>query len=100
VVVNGSAFDRDLRAELAHFQPLVFWLLSTGTRLSEAIELEWLDVNLIERRAVLRNTKNGSSRGVPLHASVAVALANLPHREGRVFRTNRGAAYWVIDGGR
>jgi integrase len=32
------------------------------------------------------DTKNGTGRGLPLHPSLAAILANLPHREGCVFR--------------
>ena len=55
-------------------------------------------VDLIERWAVFRNTKRGKNRqiregedrGVPLHKDAVAMLASLPHRDGRVFRTEKG----------
>jgi integrase len=38
-------------------------------------------------------TKNGQRRGVPLHQRVVIALANVPHREGEVFRRPDGLPY-------
>jgi integrase len=38
-------------------------------------------------------TKNGEPRGVNLKADVVAALANLPHREGEVFRRRDGLPY-------
>jgi integrase len=69
-----------------HLKPLVIFLFYTGARLSEALYLDWRDVDLSRRQVSFTDTKNGESRGVPLHDRVLVAFANLPHREGAVFR--------------
>ena len=37
-------------------------------------------------------TKDEKARGIPLHQRVVVALANLPHRDGEVFRRPDGIA--------
>lgn len=75
----------------AHLKQLVIFLLSTGARLSEALYLNWSDVDLSKRRVVFRETKNGEDRGVPLPTEAVVALANLPwDREGPVFRRPGG----------
>jgi integrase len=42
-----------------------------------------LDLN--RGHVIFEKTKNGSSRGVPLHQDLVAILANLPHREGMVF---------------
>jgi integrase len=49
--------------------------LSTGARLSEALYLEWRDVDLTRSRVHFvptnaRGIKNGEARGVPLHPRV------------------------------
>ena len=46
-------------------------------------------VDLSERR----RTKNNEPRGVPLHPRVRAVLANLPHRQGEVFRRPDGLPY-------
>jgi len=79
-------------------RPLVIFLLCTGTRITEALSLDWRDVDLGRRHVSILNegsggagTKNGESRGVPLHTRATVALANLPHRTGKVFRPHYGS---------
>jgi integrase len=76
----------------AHLRPLLMFLFCTGARLGEAIALDWQDVDLQGARAVLRETKNGRDRLVDLPPRAVVELANLPQRDGPVFRA-RGRGY-------
>jgi integrase len=76
-----------------HLQPLIIFMIYTGARVGEALWLEWRDVDLTRRHVVFPKTKNGVARGVPLHDRVVMALANLPHREGEVFRRPDGLPY-------
>jgi integrase len=68
-------------------------MLYTGARCGEALWLDWRNVDLQRRQVMFENTKNGDSRGVPLNQRVVAELANLPHREGEVFRRPDGFAY-------
>lgn len=85
--------DRLLLEASPHIRVLIRFLMFTGARMAEALHLEWAEVDLGQRWAVLRDTKNGEDRGIPLHRQVVAELANLPYRDGRVFRTNRGRPY-------
>jgi integrase len=85
--------ERLIDACSPHLRPLVLLLLGTGARLSEALSLEWRDLDLANAHVVFLNTKNGEPRGVPLHARVVNELRQLRHRQGRVFRTNAGLPY-------
>jgi integrase len=76
-----------------HLQPLVTFMIYTGARIGEALWLDWRNVDLARRHVVFPKTKNGEARGVPLHERVIAALANLPHREGEVFRRPDGLPY-------
>lgn len=76
-----------------HMKPLVAFLFYTGARVSEALYLDWRDVDLGRAHVVFHDTKNGESRGVPLHQQIVVMLANLPYREGAVFRRPDGLPY-------
>ena len=79
--------ERLIAAAAPHLKPLVIFLLSTGARLSEALYLDWRDVDLSRAHVTFPMTKNGEPRGVPLHPRVVAALANLPwDRKGAVFR--------------
>jgi integrase len=82
-----------LAAAAPHLRPLLEFLLATGARLSEALDLDWRDLDLSNARAVLRETKNGRDRIVPLTPRVVAALAALPLRAGPVFRQRRNKPY-------
>jgi integrase len=76
-----------------HLRPLVTFLIYTGARVGEALWLDWRNVDLKRGHVIFPKTKNGEARGVPLQQRLLVALANLPHREGEVFRRPDGSAY-------
>ena len=78
--------DKLIEACSPHLKPLVTFLFYTGARLSEALYLDWRDIDLSRRQVSFTATKNDESRGVPLHDRVIDALAGLPHREGAVFQ--------------
>jgi integrase len=73
-----------------HLRPLLLFLLGTGARMSEALELDWRDVDLTGARAIFWRTKNGQRRNAALPPRVVDCLAGLPHRDGRVFRHRSG----------
>jgi len=80
-----------IAAAAPHLKPLLIFLLGTGARLSEALYLDWRQVNLTLGQVEFLDTKNGESRGVPLHPRVVAALANLEwDRKGAVFRRPAG----------
>lgn len=88
--------ERLIAAAAPHLRPLVVFLLSTGARLSEALYLEWADVDLTRahvsfRPTDIRGIKTDTARGVPLPSRAVAELANLPwDREGFVFRRPAG----------
>ena len=84
--------ERLIDACAPHLRPLVIFLFGTGARLTEALYLDWQQVDLTARRVSFLETKNGEARGVPLNERVLIELANLPHREGAVFRWQRPKA--------
>ena len=75
-----------------HLKPLLRFFLCTGARGSEALDLEWSDVDLAERGLCSGVTKNGKDRFARLPPAAVIALSNLPGREGAVFRRDDGAA--------
>ena len=91
--------ERLFEAAAPHFRPVLVMLLYTGARLSEALYLDWSDVDMKHSLVTFRDTKNGETRSVPLHERAFMALANLPHCEGAVFRTQRGQPYARRPGG-
>lgn len=75
-----------LAAAAPHIRPLLHFLVCTGARMSEALELDWAQVDLSRAEAVFLETKNGTKRVAAIPSACIVTLANLPHRDGAVFR--------------
>ncbi len=78
-----------------HIAPLIRFLLCTGCRLGETLEMEWPQVDLGGARVRLwaDQTKGRQERVVKLNPAATAALASLPGREGAVFRTHKGEPY-------
>lgn len=90
--------SRLIAAAAPHLQPLITFLLYTGARIGEALWLDWRNVSLDRKHVQFIDTKNGTSRGVPLHPRVVSALKSLEHSTGCVFRKTDGAPYRALDG--
>jgi integrase len=72
----------------AHASPaigaLAVFMFLTGARVGEAIELQWDEVDLVDRReALIRQSKIGVERKAHLPEPLVVALANVPKVVGR-----------------
>ena len=95
--------ERLIAAAAPHLKPLLTFLLGTGARLSEAIYLSWDDrsVDLTGGRVIFwaDRTKAKKRRVAEMPPRVVAALANLPHRDGPVFRHNGGQPYAVRSSG-
>ena len=79
--------DALISALPAHYRPAIRFALLTGLRKSNAMELDWADVDL-DRGMVIVNAedaKAGQRILVPLNAQARELLAQIPHRTGRVF---------------
>src|SRR5260370_2046084 len=88
--------DRILQNSAPHVRPLFLFLMLTGCRVSEAIDLKWRDVDLEARWVVFRETKNGADRGAPIQHQLFQVLSGLPSaakKQGPVFLTDRNNPY-------
>ena len=66
-------------------RPISILAIETAMRLSELRSLKWKDINLVNRTAFLKKTKNGDSRTVPLTLRAVALLESLPrHISGTV----------------
>ena len=83
--LNPDDATRLVQAAAPHIRPLLIFLLCTGCRLSEAVELDWRDVDIRGRRAVVWQ-KQGNERYVELVPRVINSLLSLKDRDGPVFR--------------
>ncbi len=97
-------------AAAPHLRPLLLFILCTGARLSEALYLDWADVDLPAAKAVFRDVKartgHEHDRAAALPEAAVLLLANLPGekveiapgeftyiKRGAVFRTDDGSPY-------
>lgn len=69
--------------------PIVVIAIETAMRLSELLNLEWEDVDIKKRVIFLKDTKNGSSRRIPLSLKAMEILNSIPKHitDKRVFYT-------------
>ena len=78
--------------------PFVVMAIETGSRRGELLKLEWDDVKLLPDcgSALLRNTKNGDDRVIPLSGSCVEILSKLPRpiKGGRVFPVESFRTAW------
>ena len=66
--------------------------LNTGMRKGEQFSLEWAQIDLERKRIYLNQTKNGSSREIPLNRTCWTVLKTLYDKrpdDGAVFRSSR-----------
>ena len=77
---------RELRSPLraATFETLVGLLAVSGLRIGEALRLDRDDVDLVEGVLVVRNSKFGKSREVPVHSTTVEALAAFARQRDRL----------------
>jgi len=100
--VNGNVWRRarhqavlpDLSASAFadYLQPMVLLTLNTGLRRGEVLQLRWTDIDLLQRKLVVRgdNAKSGKTRYVPLNDE---ALETLQH-----WKIGTESAEWVFAG--
>jgi len=91
-LLPGEA-ERLIAAAGAHIRPLLLFLIGSGARMSEALELEWRDVDLIGGRAIFWQTKSGRRRDADLPPRVVAALSPMKRLAPAVFTTHRGRPY-------
>jgi len=70
-----------------HLGALCCFMFLTGARVTEAINLKWEEVDLVQRRALIRQTKVGAERWAHLPPPLVVSIANIQgERKGKVFK--------------
>jgi integrase len=85
----------------ASMQCLLGLLAATGLRVSEALHLQRVDVDLKQGLLCVRQTKFRKSRYVPLHPTARDALAEYAHlRDQRLPLHRREPAFFLLDDGR
>jgi integrase len=84
-----------LKASAPHAAPIFLFAMYIGDRIGESLGLQIEDTFLDRSWAILRDTKNGTNRGIALHAQIVQVLRGVigERRLGHVFLTNEGLPY-------
>jgi integrase/recombinase XerD len=95
------AAARQLRSPLraATFETLIGLLAVTGMRIGEALRLDRDDVNLDHGVLLVRDTKFGKSREIPLHPSTIDALVAYTRRRDHLCPRPRDPSFFVSPAG-
>ena len=80
-------------------QTLIGLLASTGLRPGEAAALEIRDVDLQAQVLIIRESKFGKSRQVPIHSSTAAALERYERQRDQIFLRPDSSSFFVSDRG-
>ena len=80
-------------------ETLIGLLAATGLRPGEAAALEIGDVDLQAQVLVIRESKFGKSRQVPIHPSTVAALKRYARQRDRIFRNPSHSFFFVSDRG-
>lgn len=75
--LKNDELDRLLNSASTRLVPVIKWAISTAMRREEISTLTWDQINIQERYALLTETKNGSSRKVPLTNQALAVLDDL-----------------------
>jgi integrase len=74
---RSALLDACAKSEWAPLQTLVLLAITTGARRGELLSLRWADVDMKAGRALVRETKNGEQRTLPLAGKALEALRAL-----------------------
>lgn len=69
--------------DLPHLAALTLFMHQTGARVSEAIRLDWPEVDLVRREAMLLRTKTGTYSKRGLTDELVARIGALPRKPGR-----------------
>ncbi|SDE27386.1 tyrosine-type recombinase/integrase [Kordiimonas lacus] len=80
------------KRENAWIYPITVFAIETAARRGEILGLQWSDVNLAAKTALLRDTKNGDDREIPLSERAVLLLKGLEAQgRGSVFCTTENS---------
>jgi integrase len=89
-------FDELVGLLPTHLKPLILFLYYDGVRLSEALSIEWTQVNLQRHtiRLEVAQTKTEEARVVPLPSPLIAMLRDIEPKTGRVFDDTNLRVEW------
>ncbi len=89
-VIERNALLSQCREDQMLYE-LVVLALTTGARVGELLRLDWKDIDFESGTAILRETKNGEARSIPVRGEIK-GLLNARRGFGPVFYSKSGKA--------
>ncbi len=89
----GQIFEELKKCRAKTILPFIQFLAFSGLRRSEALELEWKDIDFSGGFIYIRRSKNAKPRQVPLESMSIAALKMVPRVHDRVFVNAQGQPY-------
>jgi len=80
-----------------HIRALVTVALHSGMRLGEILDLHWYDLDFASGFILVRDSKNGESRHVPMDATLFALFRAYPHRLGTDLVFSSPAGGRIVD---
>lgn len=101
-VVALMSAARQLRSPIqaATIETVVGLLWATGLRVGEAIRLDTTDLDVSDSLLMVRNSKNGRSRTIPIDGTTADALCSYVDTRNRLFESRSEDSLFVSTVGR
>jgi integrase len=99
LMAEVGRLESSKRMKVPTLEALIGLLASTGLRPGEAAALETGDVDLDAQVLVIRESKFGKSRQVPIHPSTATALQRYARQRDRIFPNSGNSFFFVSDRG-
>lgn len=93
LMAAAAALRLPLRA--ATYETLIGLLAVTGLRIGEALRLDRGDIDWSHGLLLVRDSKFGKSREIPLHETTVWALDNYLHQRDRLHPAPRGPAVFI-----
>jgi integrase len=99
LMTEAARLKSSNRMKALTLETLIGLLAATGLRPGEAAALEMGDVDLDAHVLVIRESKFGKSRLVPIHPSTVAALKRYARERDRIFRNPGNSFFFVSDRG-
>jgi integrase len=78
---EAALLSHCIHLKLSYLADMIIVALETGMRCGEILSMRWEDVDFIHRRVLLRHTKNGDSRQVPLTSRAKEVFEQLASKD-------------------
>ena len=97
--LEGNEDELIMQSLPPHGKLIFTIMLETAMRRSEIAVLEWKNVFLKERYLLLKHTKNGTARAIPLSKKAIEAFVDIgPKKQGRVLQVHRDTlSHWFLE---